>query len=323
MFTLVDLSMIETDVLRKSVIDTFMMEAPLSELVPWETIGALATGIVRMQDLPSVGFRKINQGWDESTGHFEQTVETIALMGADIDTDKAIARAKNTIADARAIQQTMMMKAMAYSFNDKFINGDPVTDITEFKGISKRVDDMYTEGYTDQYIDVELDTSTEGILHDSDSRHRFLNKLDELIYSIKGHQPDFLLMNRKTLLAIRSLLRMEKLLDTTKDFFDRKVDTYSNCRMIDIGTKANQTTEIIGNTESLGEGSTETSIYAVKFGIGEFLWGIQEYPMEVEDLGELQEAPKFRTRVDWPLGLAMIDPRSIGRLYGIIPTTAA
>jgi len=299
-----------------AVIDTLIMESNLMELCPWETIGQLATTVIKIKDLPSVGFRKINEGYAESIGHFEQAVESISLFGGDIDTDIAIARAKNTVADARAIQQTLKLKAVAYDFNDNFINGNPTSDPEEYKGLEKRVDDVNSAGFTDQLIDLG-DTSDLGILRDSASRFAFLDKLNELIYAVKGHSPDFLLMNKKMLLAIRSLLLREKLLDTTKDMFDRRIDMYLGARLIDIGVKANQTTEIITNTEDKGGGSYETSIYAVKFGIGEMTWGIQQYPLEVRDLGELESKPVYRTRVDWNLGLATVDPRSIGRLYGI------
>jgi len=315
-WTLAEISKLETDTLRKSVIDTLIMEANLLELVPWETIGQLATTVVRIKDLPSVGFRKINEGYAESIGHFEQKVENISLFGGDIDTDIAIARAKNTIADARAIQQTLKLKAVAYDFNDNFINGDPQTDPEEYKGLLKRVDDVNSDGFTDQYVDL-ADTTDKGILRDQAARFAFLDKLNTLIYAIKGHNPDYLLMNKKMLLALRSLLLREKLLDTTNDMFDRRIDMYLGARLVDIGVKADQTTEIITNSETLGGGSNETSIYAIKFGIGESTWGIQQYPLEVRDLGELESKPVYRTRVDWNLGLATVDPRSIGRLYGI------
>jgi len=54
-WTLAELSKIETDTLRKSVIDALLMEANLLEVIPWETIGALATTVVRYKDLPSFG----------------------------------------------------------------------------------------------------------------------------------------------------------------------------------------------------------------------------------------------------------------------------
>lgn len=318
-WTLAEFSKIETDTLRKSVMDTLIMESNCLELVPWETIGQLATTLVRIQDLPSVAFRKVNEAFSESTGHFEQKVESVALFGGDVDTDKAIARAKNSIADARAIQQTLKLKAVAYDFNDNLINGNPGSDPDEFKGLQKRVDDIYNEDTTifaTQYIDL-ADTDDLGILRTSAARFAFLDKVNELIYAIAGHSPDFLFMNKKCLLAIRSTLMREKLLDTTKDMFDRIVDVYMGARLIDIGVKADQSTEIITNTETLGGGSYETSIYAVKFGIGDMTWGIQQYPIEVTDLGELQTKPTYRTRVDWNLGLATVNPRSLARLYGI------
>ena len=322
-FTLVELSKIETDTLRKSVIDTLLMEAPVMEMIPWETIGALATTIVRMGTLPSVGFRKVNEGYTVGTGSLEQRVETISLMGGYFDTDKAIARAKNTIASARAITQVMMTKAIAYKFNDKFINGNPESDPEEFKGLEQRVDDIVADGYTAQAVDVAGGSVTEGILNSSAISHNFLNKFDQAMYQIKGHNPQFAFMNSAVLLAIRALLRKEKLLNQSQDFFDRIVDVYGNTRLVDIGVTADQTTEIIAENETKGDGSTESSIYFTKFGIGEYLWGIQEYPLEVEDKGLLEDKPIYRTEMDWPLGLAYADPYSIVRLYGIISTNAA
>ncbi|KKN75147.1 hypothetical protein LCGC14_0383060 [marine sediment metagenome] len=322
-FTLVELSKIETDPGRKSVIDTLLMESDIMQIVPWETIGALSTNVIRMGTLPSVGFRKVNAGFSVGTSALEQKVENISLMGAFFDVDKAIVRAKNTSVNPRAINQVMMTKAMAYKFNDKFINGNPESDPEEFKGLEQRVDDVVTEGFTGQSIDVAGGSTTEGILNSSAISLNFLNKFDQAMYQIKGHNPDFAIMNSNTLLAIRAILRKEKLLDTTKDFFDRTIDVYGNTRLIDIGVTADQTTEILAEDETKGGGTAEVSIYFIKFAIGEFFWGIQEYPLEVDDKGLLEDKPIYRTEVDWPLGLAMADQYSIARLYGVIPTNAS
>lgn len=319
-WTLAELSKIETDVLRKSVVDTLIMESNVLEMLPFETIGQLSTGIIKVQDLPSVGFRRINDGYEESTGTFEQRTESIALLGGDIDTDKAIARAKNTVADARAIQQQLMLKAIAYTFNDVFINGDSGKIPTgnkglEFDGLKKRVDAAYAEGYTDQKI--QLNDAT--VLATAAKMNDFVDKLDELIYSVAGHQPDYLLMNAKTLGGVRGVLRRLGLLDTTKDMFDRNIDVYRGAKMVAVSTKADGRTDIIGLDEGAdgdGTGDGRTSIYAVKFGVGDMTWGIQQYPLEVEDLGQLETKPVYRTRIDFPVGLATVDPRSIARLYG-------
>ena len=299
------------------------------ETIPWETIGQLSTGVVRIQDLPSVGFRRVNAAYDKTDiGHFEHRVENISLFGRDIDTDEAIARSKNTIEDARAVQRRLVTMAMAYAFNDKFINGviSAATPLV-FNGLKKRIDDIAAEGYTRQKVDGEsllmLDPT-----NNYAAGQTFLDKLDALMYAIKGHRPDYLLMNGKMLLAVRSLLRRARLLDTTKDMFDRQIDTYMGARMVDIGVTADQTTEIITSTETAkgveGDPTSDvhTSIYAVKFGVGDMTWGIQQFPLEVKDMGELEEKPVYRDRVTWNLGLATVDPRSLGRIYGVIPAAA-
>ena len=325
-WTLAEFSKIETDPLRKSIMDTLLMNTPVMELIPWETIGALSTNIIRIQDLPSVGYRRINGSFGESTGHLEQKAETISILGGNIDTDKAIARAKNTVADARAIQQVMKLKSIAYHFNNRLINGSVVVDADAgdnpgFEGLKVRVNDLYDEGYTGQ----KISAGDIFVLADAANQNTFLDKLDELMYAIDGHQPDFLFMNHKTLLAVRSTLRRLQVLTTSVDMFDRRVDMYQSARLIDIGTTADQSTEIILNTESTvgaDTGGTASSIYAVKFGIGDLMWGIEEYPMEVEDLGLLQALPLYRTTIDWPLGLAVANPRAIARLYNFKPSVS-
>ena len=49
-----------------------------------------------------------------------------------------------------------------------------------------------------------------------------------------------------------------------------------------------------------------------------YLQGIQEYALRTADLGELEAKPVYRVRVDWPVGIALINPRSIARAVGII-----
>ena len=276
-WTLAELSKLEHDTLRKSVLDTLLLEVPMMELIPWETIGTLTTTLVRYQDLPSVGFRKVNEGFSESIGTFEHKVESVALGGLDIDTDKVIARAKNTIADARAIQQMMALKSFAYKFNDLFITGNPTTDPEVFKGLRLRIDDVFADGFTEQKFAAN-DTDT-GILNSQATRFDFIQDLDKLIYAIHGHNPAYAIMNKKMLLATRSALIRERLLTYNQDMFGRQIDVYGQTRLIDLGVKQDQVTEVILNTETTAgapSGGTEnTSIYVCKFGIGTDFWGIQ------------------------------------------------
>jgi hypothetical protein len=47
------------------------------------------------------------------------------------------------------------------------------------------------------------------------------------------------------------------------------------------------------------------------------LTGIQNGDMDVRDLGELQSAPLYRTRVEWYSGMAMYHGRAAARLQYI------
>jgi hypothetical protein len=59
-----------------------------------------------------------------------------------------------------------------------------------------------------------------------------------------------------------------------------------------------------------------TSIYCVSIGSSKVA-GIQNGAVDVRDLGELQTAPVYRTRVEWYSGIAVFHGRAIARLAGV------
>jgi len=217
----------------------------------------------------------------------------------------------------------MAAKSMAYKFNNMFINGDPGSD--EFKGLKKRVTDINAGGFTDQYIDGgSVNTNNRGMNYDASERHYFLDKVSELIAAIAGGGPDALYMNKKMYLAFESCVRRSSLMKQTEDMFGRIINMWGGVPLIDVGRDDYlSTTEIITNGESLSSGSEETSIYAVKFGENDFCWGMQQGPLDVRDLGEIDSSPVFRDRVEWVIGLAHSQPLSIARAFGFVANAEA
>ena len=290
-------------------------ESNILQNLPLSTQPQLAVQITAAKTLPTAGTRKLNANFTESTGKFEQKIESKYIFGLDIDVDVVLEKANP---GERQTQRRMAAKAIAYKFNDMFINGNPSSD--EFKGLKKRVTDINVKGFTDQYIDAgSTNANNRGLLYDSAERHYFLDKVSELIAAIIGGGPDALYMNKKLLLAFESACRREKLLKQTEDMFGRIINMYSGVPLIDIGRDGYQsTTEIITNSESLSSGSEETSIYAVKYGENEMLWGMQQDSMDVRDLGEIDSSPVLRDRVEWVVGLAHSQPLSIARAFGFV-----
>jgi len=308
------------NLLLGNIADWFLMESNVAQLIPWQTNPQLAVKIISWNTLPTVGWRKINASYSESTGKFEHKIESKYIFGHDIDVDVVLAKAGSTVGDVRQNQRKMSMKAMAFEFNDQFINGDPAND--EFKGISARIDDIAT-AFSSQYIDAGSSTNNRGMLYDTTERHYFMDKVAELIHVTAEHKPDALYMNAKMYLAFEAALRRENVLKQSEDMFGRIINSYGGIPLIDIGIKADQSTEIIPNNETLSSGSEETSIYAVKYGEEEYLWGVQQESMQVRDLGEIQTKPVYRDRVEWVCGLAVSNPRSLARAYGFVADNGA
>jgi hypothetical protein len=300
------------------IADWFLMESNVLQNITWATNPQLAMQITSMKGLPTVGTRKINASFSESTGTFEQKIEGKYIFGHEIDVDVVLEKANP---GERQTQRRMSAKAMSFKFNDMFINGDPASD--EFKGLSKRVDDIYAAGYTNQYIDGGSATTGRGVLYDTTERQYFIDKVATLIHAISEHKPDALFMNAKMYLCFESAMRREQLLKQTEDMFGRIINTFQGIPLIDIGIKADQSTEIITNAETLSGGTDETSIYAVKYGENEYMWGMQQEPMVVTDLGEISSAPVYRDRVSWVVGLAVSNPRSLARAYGFVADSGA
>ncbi len=301
--------------------DYFLMESNVAQQIKWATNKHLAVQIPMISTLPTVAWRKINDAYSESTGGYDAKIESKYIFGHDIDVDVVLAKAGDTIGDVRQNQRKLSAKAMAFEFNDQFVNGDPAND--EFKGLLKRITDIYASGYTDQYIDAGSATTGKGVLYDTTERHYFIDQVAKLIHVISEHKPDALFMNAKLYLCFESAMRREGLLNQTQDMFGRVINTFQSVPLIDIGIKADQSTEIITNGETLSGGTDETSIYAVKYGVDEYLWGIQQEPMSVRDLGEISTKPVYRDRVEWVVGLAVSNPRSIARAYGFVADSGA
>jgi len=300
------------------IADWFLMESNILQVLPWATNKELSILITAMKSLPTIGTRKINANFDESSGKFQQKPEGLYIFGHLIDVDNVLVKADPS---QRQTQRRMSAKAMSFKFNDMFINGNPASD--EFKGLKMRVDDVNADGYTDQYIDAGSATTGKGVLYDTTERHYFIDKVSKLIHVISEHKPDALFMNAKLYLCFESAMRREGLLKQTEDMFGRIINTFQGISLIDIGIKADQTTEIITNGENLSGGTDETSIYAVKYGENEYLWGLQQAPMEVKDFGEISSSQVFRDRVQWVVGLAVSNPRAIARAYGFVADSGA
>lgn len=312
--TLVEFAKEQQEPLIKMVADTLWHESDPMKYIPWETTGRLYKKMLRIQDLPSVSRRKLNAAWSSSTGTTEPVTEGLSLVGGNIDLDKEMVEGNQPIENVRTLHTLMKTTAMAYEFNDNFINGSILTDVDNFDGLKERVNrsDMSAQKILSA-TDVNYITDTKAHALD------FLAEMDKLTYAIDGHNPTFYVTSDVGLRKINQALRIADVLNQNKDQFGQLVTMWgNNVPIYDIGVKADQSTKVMPTELITGlAGADYFSIYAVKVGEGTDFWGIQKHPLEVKDSGLLEDNVTYRTNVNWPVGLALINKRSIARLYGV------
>jgi len=221
----------------------------------------------------------------------------------DLDVDRFIVATQGVA--VRATHESMKAKALAAEIARVLIKGDSTSDPREFDGFQVRCvgDQLIAAGTTDAGDALSL------------------AKLDELIDAVAN--PTHLIMSKAMRRRLTTASRASAVggdIVFTVDEFGRTATSYNGLRIL-VPYSDGGGTEMLafdepGDVKDSNTGTTATSIYAVNFADG-MVSGIQNAPMDVRDLGELNDTPAFRTRVEWYAGLCVEHGRAVARLGGI------
>lgn len=287
-------------VIQSAVIEMFARESDILRVLPFEDIAGNAMRYNREEALPGIAFRGVNESYSESTGVVNPIVEALAIAGGDLDVDRFIVQTQG--AEQRAVHERLKVKALAAQWASNFIKGDSTVDPRQFDGLQVRLtgSQLVNNGAT------------------SGGDALSLIQLDNLIDQVPNCT--HLIMNkamRRLITAASRNTTVAGYIEYTLDEFGRRVTQWQGIPIV-VPYSDNGGTEMLDFTEANpgGGGAASTSIYAVSFGPG-MLTGIQNGIMDVRDLGELQTAPKYRTRVEWYAAIAMKHGRAAARLNGI------
>ena len=289
------------ETVRASVIAMFARSSGILMRLPFKDITGNAYAYSREGSLPSVAFRGVNENYSESTGIINPQVEALRIAGGDLDVDTFLIRTGGP--NVRSTHEEMKVKALSAELTRVIIKGDSTSQPREFDGLQARITGS-------QLIEA-------GNTNGGDPLS--LNKLDELIDQVSG--PNKILLMNKTMR--RRLTQAARNVDVAgdiryeKDDFGRQVTMYNELPIVvayaDEGGLDPIAFDEVG---SGGATATATSIYCASFGDG-LVSGLQNGVMDVRDLGELDTQPKFRTRVEWFVGLCIEHGRAAARLRGI------
>ena len=299
-----------TNQLGTGVMEVISTSSVVLDRLPFETINGNAYQYWQEAALPGAEFRAVNAAYAESTGSLTSATESLVILGGDADVDRYLQLTRSNLFDQRATQATLKAKAVNAKFSDSFVNGNTGTDANAFNGLKIRLSGAQV---------IATGTNGAAINTDSATRQNFFDNLDALLALVPN--VEVLYTNAAILAKFRSAARREAASQTTVDSIGRTVDAYNGVPILDIGNKADGTA-IIPQTETQGTAvGISGSIYAVNFGEGlgdQGVVGLTNGGVVVEDLGQLETKPVFRTRIEWFTGVALFGTRPAARLQGVL-----
>lgn len=301
--------------LERGLVEILVQESPVIDRLDFKDAPSGSILYSAEGNLPGVEFRAVNSAYAESTGTYNQESESVVILGGDADVDNFLVTTQGNGEDLLASQAAMKMKAIKYKFQDAFINGDTAVDANSFDGLKKRITGAQV-----------IDAATNGLPvmgADDDDRQAFWDIMDDAIASLPGATPQntAIYVNRFIKAKMRANMRRLLMSTTTTSTFGKIAPVYTDFPIFDIGTAADGTTLILPQDETMGTSDETSSIYIVKFGSNVEdggVTGLQANVLKAKNLGELDEKPAQRIRIDWYPGLAVFSGKAAVRIRGIL-----
>lgn len=283
------------DMLLRGVIETIVKESQLLTLLPFMEVTGTAVTYNRETTMPAASFYEVGDTWTEATPTFTPVTVALKILGGDADVDNFL---QETYADPNDIEAEVIAsraKSVAQKFSDAFFNGDSAVDSKSFDGITKAI----PAGQT-------LSAGANG-------GQLTLDLMDQLIDKVLPGKPDALLMSRRSRRKLSSLRRASgNLLETDRNEFGLRALYYDGLPVI--------TDDFISDTMVKGtSGATTSAIYALKFGQGAGVVGLEHGGIQVQPVGELETKDATRHRIKWYTSLAVMSELGVAKLDGILP----
>lgn len=274
---------------------TELAAGPLLQNLPFRNIEGNGLFWRREEALPDVGFRNYNGSLAESYAETSQQSESLKLFGGDIKVDRAIVELEG--AQAKAYQIQARVRAMRLAWEALFIKGDSNQSPSEFDGLAARIQSGSSQYFANGGGALDLD------------------KLDEAIDNVDAQGGrKFLVMSKSARRHLSKHARANGQIDISRNEFGYQQLSYAGIPVLELD-RDHKNVAILDSTPSAQD------IYVVSFG-NDHLTGIQNGGVSVRELGESFDQPQMVTRVEWYVGMALINGRAAARLAGVDATAS-
>lgn len=265
------------DKVAAQVVDTFIRESEVLELIPFDDTvspggggSTLIYGYVQTKTPSATAFRALNTEYKKSEAKREKKSVELKIFGGAFDIDRVVNDAKAQY-DNVAFQMEEKVISAVGTFHNAFINGDSATDANSFDGLDKMLVGQKTEYNTDKVIDLSNTTKI------TENANEFYEALLKLINQTGAHA---LLVNEGMKTKIQTVARILGYKTESETAFGRTVTSINEgkVRLIDLKNyvtptedgEAGEETPIIGVKERTVGGQAYTGltdIYGVKFDV--------------------------------------------------------
>lgn len=255
----------------------------------------------REETLGSIAFRGLNETFTDDTGVVNPQIETLAIFGGSVKTDRQIVNQPNG-ENVRASRVMAKVRKSGLFYDRYVIDGDPGLDPKQFYGLNARL------------------TGAQVISAGTNGGAITLALLDQAIDSVVGtaNAQKRIICNKKTRRAITALVVASAggaaVLDVGKQL------TEYNGAPIWLLDEDGDEAAILGYDETQGSSNVTASLYVIRPGSdsdGEYVQGLVGSSM-IERRDDGERGGMVYDLVEANMGLAMFHPRAAVRIKGIL-----
>ena len=282
--TLADSLKLTTDTLQAGVIETLATESKILAVLPFMNVQGSGYTYNVETELSDTKFRAVGEEIVAGSAGYETRTEALKILGDEAIIDTFQIAVYGNVNDLMALEVELKSKAIAHKFEKTFISGNSETNVKEFDGIDKRIK-------PDQVVDfTEYKEKVDGV-----DVVGYATAMDELIDKVLG-TPSALIMNKSTRREVVANFR--KYITYSTNEFGKQLAMYDGVPILDVED------EVL---------PTKNTIYAVRFAVKEAVCGLQNGGIQVKALGEVDNAPQLKTRIEWFVGLAVFNDKAIAK----------
>lgn len=295
----------------KPLVEMFAKSSDIMQVIPFEGLtGATYEGF-RQSGLPAtMAFRGVNEGSTSGAGTITPFQESAYIIDHDIPIDRAIVDAGGT--RRRAIEESNAMARLGELWVQKFLKGDNTLQPREFTGLQKR------SAQFGRTWDNSAGANNLGGTGVSGGAPLSFAQLDWAIQNVKNatHIICPWYLKSRWMQAARNSALTGYLIQTWDDMAKPKL-SYGGLPIL-FGYDKDLHAPILPFTEvaPAGGSAVTSSIYAVSFG-EQGVKAIQRAPMNIRDVGLLQDSITYNTHVSWTVGLVTEGDFCFSRLAGV------